>query len=337
MNYYKAKILAATALSTVIPLEYIFKAFKNRYILAYHRVLPSKIAQQFRMQDSVWISVETFHDDIKWMKSHGDIVDLDTILDFNLTNNKPLFSITFDDGWIDNYEYAFPVLKQHNLPATIFLVTNAIETGHLFWVEDFLYKVAQLSDSTPDDIISDKITEFYQKAGATKPNITDSRFLAEGFAELIKPYKISDREALLHDIYHELGIDPEPLTGQILKWADIVKMSKQGIEFGSHTHTHEILQYAENEVIKRELKFSKDIIFENIGKPVKYFCYPNARYRNDNAGLIKEAGYEYAFRIHNLPLDKLQDKCFIPRYIMNEKTSQNKKYLLCKLLNIPKY
>ena len=114
-------------------------------------------------------------------------------------------------------------------------------------------------------------------------------------------------------------------------------MSVHGIEFGSHTHTHEILQYVENAVIEKELRVSKDMIAEKIGKPVKYFCYPNARYREDNADLIKQAGYEYAFRIHNLCLEENQNKCFIPRYIMNEMTSRNKRYLLCKLLNFPKY
>lgn len=337
MNFYKAKILAATVLGSVLPLKYFFKVSKNRYILAYHRVLPAEIAQQFRMQESMWISVDTFINDINWMKSHGNIVDLDTILDFNLPNNKPLFSITFDDGWIDNYKYAFPVLKQHNLPATIFLVTNAIETGHLFWVEDFLYKVAQSSESTSVEKTSNKLSAYYPKIGVTKPNITDTKLLAEGFAELIKPYPKSERVALLHDLYQDLGIDPEPINGQILKWPHIIEMSEQGIEFGSHTHTHEILQYADNSVIEKELMVSKDIITERTGKPVKFFCYPNARYREENADLIKQAGYEYAFRIHNLTLEENQNKYFIPRYIMNEKTSRNKRYLLCKLLKFPKY
>jgi peptidoglycan/xylan/chitin deacetylase (PgdA/CDA1 family) len=82
---------------------------------------------------------------------------------------------------------------------------------------------------------------------------------------------------------------------------------------------------------------SKNIITEKIGKPVKYFCYPNARYRNDNAYLIQQAGYEYAFRIHNLCLNENQGRYFIPRYLLNERVCHNKNYLLCRLLNIPKF
>ncbi len=337
MNLRKMKQLAAAILNVVLPLEYMLKVSRNRYVLAYHRVLPPEVARQFKMQESMWVSVDTFSDDITWMKSHGDIVDLDTILDFSVPNKRPMFSITFDDGWIDNYEHAFPILKKNNVSATIFLVTHAIETGRLFWVEDFLYKVAQLSETKPGSIINGILTSHYSKAGIKQPDRTDAKRLAERFAEFIKPFTQGERDALLRDLYRDLEIDPEPLCDQILKWSHIVDMSEQGIEFGSHTHTHEILQYADNAVVERELAVSRDIIAEKTGKPVRYFCYPNARYRDENADFIKQAGYEYAFRIHNLCLEESQDKCFVPRYIMNEMSSRNKNYLLCKLLNFPKF
>lgn len=337
MNLNKTKQLIATALGTILPLEYIFKVSRNRYILAYHRVIPSPLALQFNMQNSMWISVDTFNDDIIWMKNHGDIVDLDTILDFNTPNSRPLFSITFDDGWMDNYDHAFPILKKHNIPATIFLVTDAIETGHLFWVEDLLYKVAQLPETKPIGILNNTLLSYYRKAGAEQPDNTDTQQLSEGLAELIKPFPRENRAAFLNDLYHDLGIDPEPISGQILNWSNVIEMGKHGIEFGSHTHTHEILKYIDNDIIADELATSKKIIIEKTNKPVRYFCYPNARYRSDNAELINRAGYEYAFRIHNLRLNKDQSRYFVPRYLLNERTCHNKNYLLCKLLNLPKF
>ena len=337
MNLSKVKQLAATALGTVLPLEYILKVSRRRYILAYHRVLPDDIARRYRMQDSMWVSVNTFNNDISWIRKRGDIVDLDTILDFSTPNKRPLFSITFDDGWVDNYEYAFPILKQHKAPATIFLVTNAIETGHLFWVEDFLYKIAELSGNESNDSLNDVLLDFYRKAGAGLPIVTDTRILAEGLAEVLKPLPVEDRTALLSRLYQQLGIDSEPLSDQILKWQDIKEMSKYGIEFGSHTHTHEILRYADDDIILDELLTSKRIIEEKTGKAARYFCYPNARYRSDNAAQIKQAGYTGAFRIHNLCVKEHQDRYFIPRYLLNEKVSANKNYLLCRLLNLPKF
>lgn len=337
MNLNKTKQLIATVLGTVLPLEYTFKVSKNRYILAYHRVIPSALAQQFNMQDSMWISVDTFNDDIIWMKNHGDIVDLDTILDFDTPNSRPLFSITFDDGWMDNYDHAFPILKKYNIPATIFLVTDAIETGHLFWVEDLLYKVAQLSETQSTRTFRNILLSHRVKAGGKPPDSANMQQLAEGLAELIKPFPKKNRSAFLYDLYQDLGIDPNPISGQILNWSNVIEMGKHGIEFGSHTHTHEILKYIDNDIIADELATSKKIITDKTNKPVRYFCYPNARYRNDNADLINQAGYEYAFRIHNLRLNKDQSRYFVPRYLLNERTCHNKNYLLCKLLNLPKF
>jgi len=337
MNFYNLKLLAATALTKALPLEYTLRTFRNRYILAYHRVVPPALATKFNMQNSMWISAETFNEDICWMKNHGDIVDLDTILDFRTSNQRPLFSITFDDGWIDNYSHAFPIIKKHNIPATIFLVTDAIETGHLFWVEDLLYKIAQLSSEGSNAKINNLLLSYFTKAGGKQPDDTDTTLLAEGLAELIKPFSKDNRAAFLTELYNGLGIDPAPMSDQILSWSNILEMDKYGIEFGSHTHTHEILQYADNKKIEKELKVSRDIIRKKTGKTVRYFCYPNARYRDNNAKLIEQAGYEYAFRIHNLRIRDNQNRYFVPRYLLNERTSQNKNYLLCKLLGFPKF
>ena len=337
MNLNKAKQLVATVLATVLPLEYIFKLSKNRYIVAYHRVIPSTVARQFNMQESMWVSVDTFNDDIIWMRNHGDIVDLETILDFDTPNSRPLFSITFDDGWMDNYDNAFPILKHHNIPATIFLVTDAIETGHLFWVEDLLYKVAQLSQTKPIGALNNILLSYYTKAGVGQPENTDTQQLSEGLAELIKPFPKENRSAFLNDLYQDLGIDLEPISGQILNWSNVIEMGKHGIEFGSHTHTHEILKYIDNDIITDELATSKKIITDKTNKPVRYFCYPNARYRDDNADLLTQTGYQYAFRIHNLRLNKNQNNYFIPRFLLNERVCHNKNYLLCRLLGFPKF
>lgn len=337
MNFNKVKQLAATTLNTVLPLEYMLKVSRRRYILAYHRVLPVNIAKDYNMQDSMWISVETFNDDIEWMKKNGDIVDLETILDFSVPNDRTMFSITFDDGWKDNYEYAFPILMRQNIPATIFLVTSAIETGHLFWVEDFLYKIALLRAEKSAEDINRVLLKHHSKLSDQPINIENTMQIAEKVAELIKPAPVQARAELLENIYHDLQIDPEPINDQILKWSDIIEMSKNGIEFGSHTHTHEILKYASDETITSELTVSKKLISDKTGKSVKYFCYPNARYRSDNEKHIEQAGYEYAFRIDNLYLNETENRYFIPRYLLNERVCRNKSYLLCRLLNIPKF
>ena len=283
----------------------------------------------------MWTSPDTFDNDLLWLKNHGHIVDLKTILNFDIPNDKPLFSITFDDGWIDNYIYAFPILKKHETTATIFLVTEAIETGHLFWVEDLLYKVALLGHDNIDVI--NTLSRYIVRAGLSVPQPTNIKTLTEMLAELLKPFPKNDRDVLLGKLYNDMNLDKSPLHDQIMSWDNIFEMSDYGIEFGSHTHTHEILQYASHDTVKKELEVSKSIIEEKLSRPVTFFCYPNARYRDDNALSVSSAGYKYAFRIHNRHLKDTHDKYFIPRFLMNEKVCKNKNYLICRLLGLPKF
>lgn len=330
-----AKQQTANLLNSLFPLEYILKRRRNRYILSYHRVVPAEQAHRFHMQRSMWVSVETFRKDMEWFGNHGELVDLDTILNSEEDHDRPLFSITFDDGWIDNYQHAYPVLKALNIPATIFLVTGAVETGDIFWVEDFLYKIATLDDHDTKhaiEVLVDAATQSGADSGAAP---RDRSLLAEIVTENLKPLGENERKRILDEIYNRLNLDCKPLRNEILNWDQIREMLANGISFGSHTHNHVILQYADDMLIRNELEISRDIMKERLGSNPEYFCYPNARYRPDNAELLKTAGYRFAFRMHNIPLKSGYDDYFIPRYLLNEHLCSNRNMLMCKLLEIP--
>lgn len=336
MYLHRFKKAAASFAAIIFPLGIIYRLTKRRYIFCYHRVVPKKYAAKFSMHEAMWISPETFSDDISWMKLNGEIVSLDSILDFSQDNDRPLFSITFDDGWVDNYDYAFPILKEHNVTATIFLVTNAINTGEIFWVEDFLYKISALNNqnSAKDNII--KLQYICKKHDLKdyedKLSLTE---LGAYYAEFLKTKIRNERNILLMELYECLGLDSKLLQGEILTWDQIREMKKYGIKFGSHTHRHEILEYADNDLISEELKVSKNILEDKLGDAITLFCYPNARYRQDNSELLRESGYKYGFILGNKPCESGNDDYYIPRFLLCERMSINKDYLLCKLLKLP--
>jgi len=334
----QTKYLAATVLNKVLPLNSIFKLLNKRYIIAYHRVVPQSKALNLRMQNSMWVSPETFSNDIDWMLKHGDIVNLDTILDFNIQNKKPLFSITFDDGWVDNYETAYPILNSYSIPATIFLVTDTVGTGNFFWVEDFLYKISAIFiDGNPEDTLHKlKLCANKYNIQACKEN-DELQSFAEHFIEQIKPMERNSRINILQETYKTLQLDPDPIQGEILTWDQISEMHENNIEFGSHTHTHEILQYSSEKTALNELETSKKIIDKKLNDQIKYFCYPNARYNDDSPKHVRNSGYSHAFRIHDLAVTPEMNPYLAPRFLLNETVCKNKNYLMCKLLMLPKF
>ena len=65
---------------------------------------------------------------IRYLRAHYDVVPLEDLIS---TGSDNACAITFDDGWRDNYVTAFPILRAHGVPATIFLATNLVGTDRL--------------------------------------------------------------------------------------------------------------------------------------------------------------------------------------------------------------
>ena len=105
-------------------------------ILMYHRVNPSIDLQDQRIA----VTPEAFEEQMDWLVSHGwEGVSLQEAItqlrSHDISRNKKQVVITFDDGFLDNYEYAFPVLKKYRMPATIFLTSCKVDKN-----PDFLKK-----------------------------------------------------------------------------------------------------------------------------------------------------------------------------------------------------
>lgn len=332
--YLKNRISDLT--EKVVSLDRIIAQKCNRYILAYHRILPDEAAQGEYVQSCMWTAAKTFEEQIKWMLKRGEIVDIEKILDFSGENTRPLFSITFDDGWKDNYDHAFPILKRYGTTATVFVVTSAVKTGRLLWPDEAVKK----TDSALKNGKKREILFFIKDSLALsarrlfRGNIYE---IFDHYVEYLKELDLAERERQLRAYYAHIGADLEPIEGFMLNWNEISEMDAYGIRFGSHTHTHIILKNSTERAILDELTLSKTILEERLKKPVDIFSYPNARYNNNDAELLRRTGYKYGFRLHNLPLRKSHSRYFIPRVLLYEKTCSNQNCLKLKLLGVPRF
>jgi peptidoglycan/xylan/chitin deacetylase (PgdA/CDA1 family) len=90
-------------------------------VLMYHHILPKG--------GFIASSIDEFEKQMKFLAENGyKSLTSEEFLEFKKGKNfKKAVFITFDDGWRDNYYYAYPILKKYNLKATIFLVTEWIE------------------------------------------------------------------------------------------------------------------------------------------------------------------------------------------------------------------
>ena len=253
------------------------------WILMYHRILPESLAKQYNEEAGMYVTPETFEQHITWLNEIMTPVRLkDWVSEDNLAKKKPgnYFAITFDDGWRDNYQYAFPVLKEKEIPATIFLVSNMMDTKNIFWPNRLARVAKYLLDPNKQSFNMEK---FRAKLGVDINNssldISDIIYHAKNFSdvELIK---------WLDDLEQELDIKND--NRQLLSWQEIKEMeSSDLIDMGAHTKHHtRLLDSVENSTIDDEVIGCKDVLQQNIQSPIDLFCYPNGDFSDYSAELV---------------------------------------------------
>jgi peptidoglycan/xylan/chitin deacetylase (PgdA/CDA1 family) len=305
---------------------------RQRYVLCYHRVIPASQAQREWVHEAMWVSPQSFDAHIRWMLSIGEVVSLDRLLDFQSPNQRPLFALTFDDGWRDNLVHALPIIRRHRVPATVYLATSFMDDGRLIWPEDLTMKSAAASASMPCAALSAAVIDLAPEP-ARLPRAKPKRML-EAAIEQLKHLPEYERERRLRDYFTTIGAPAAPLLGQMMTWEDAAEMQRAGVDIGSHSHTHRIFSEATPEQIESELRRSRSRIREELNHEVRTFAYPNARYRGDEGEVLARAGYRHAFRLHNLTVQSDVDPYFIPRFIADEVTCASPAYFKFRLLGL---
>jgi peptidoglycan/xylan/chitin deacetylase (PgdA/CDA1 family) len=284
----------------------------------------------------MWISPKRFVQQIQWMRSIGEIVDFARILNTDLPNDRPWFALTFDDGWKDNYEQAFPILKNHQVPAVIFLATNAVNNGTLFWPEDISTKIRHFLNNHTEIQVQKALIDYWPGTGfdkrAYKVNVME---MVEGWIDKLKFVSEVERQQRINDCYKRLELSNTPLQGYIMSWDESREMLKYGVKFGSHTHNHTILKGLPENLIESELRRSKKTITEKLQVEVDSFCYPNASYNEKEGVLLARCGYRYGFCLNNRTLRHCTDSYYIPRFLVSERLTATPAYFNLRLLEVP--
>jgi poly-beta-1,6-N-acetyl-D-glucosamine N-deacetylase len=112
-----------------------------------------------------------------------------------------------------------------------------------------------------------------------------------------------------------------------MSWGQIKEISEENfVEIGNHSHTHEYLADENNEVIREDIEKSISIFKTNLGKNSNFFSYPFGEYSNNFKNIIKQFGFEFAFGQHSGVIDETKDFYELPRYPINEKYGEIKRF-----------
>lgn len=285
-------------------------------ILMYHRVSPKIDPWSLRS-----LSPQSFETQIKYFSKNYEILSLDRLIEY-IVQGEPFpekaVVMTFDDGYKDNYRYAYPILKRYNIPATIFLTTGHIGTGSLFWWDKVSYCIQQTS---LDKINLKGFGSFSLRSEKEKYRAKSA--LLEGLKKL--PGKKKD--LLIDELRAISGEEIPDDLGEnlILSWDEIKEMSCDGIAFGAHTVNHPIIKNLPFDQAKWEIIQSKKDIEKMIGNPVTAFSYPNGIFSPDIAELVRTSGFKCAVAVSPCGPISLNDSLYgLGRIIIEEDFSKSK-------------
>ena len=112
-----------------------------------------------------------------------------------------------------------------------------------------------------------------------------------------------------------------------MTWDQIREISKENfVEIGNHSHTHEYLVEESNKLIKNDIKKSISIFKKELGKNSDFFSYPFGEYSLEFKEIIKSFNFKYAFGQHSGVIDETKDFFELPRYPINEKYGEIKRF-----------
>ena len=176
-------------------------------------------------------------------------------------------AITFDDGWRDNFDHAWPILRGSQVPATIYLVSDLVGTRYSFW-PNTLARFLAAANSRAD----------WPGWLRERADQNDGRPLdADAIDAVIMRCKAAFSDAEMQARLRELEAGTAVAPRDVMSWDEVETLHRSGlVRFGSHTRRHTRLStIADGPQLHDEVIESKRLIAERLGAPVNTFCYPN--------------------------------------------------------------
>lgn len=203
-------------------------------------------------------------------------------------------AVTFDDGFLDNYSVAYPILRKHGVPATFFVTTDFVDSNQPIWFEVVAFAFLALPVGSIRHPLSG------EQALPSQP-AREARLL-ELNQTMSKLKKSPDSERVSYVAHLMTLVDASALSaawkkfGGAMKWEHVAEIAKHNIEIGSHSVSHPILSRTTASVMTKELTESKRTLEKVTGQPVDLLAYPVGGESHFSAEVIrvaKEAGYAF--------------------------------------------
>ena len=282
-------------------------------ILTLHHVRPWR-ERGFAPNRLLEITPEFLDQTLTLIKAQGyDIVSLDEAVARLLSPLSQRFfvALTFDDGYRDNLDHAWPVLAKHGVPWTLFVTAGFAErTARLWWLEmeEAIRALPRFILDLPDGGFS-----------ARTESDREKQLTFETLYWRLRKGPEAILLSAISDLVRQAGIDSAALVErECLPWETLRSLAgAPGVTIGAHTLSHPMLAKHPQEFARTEIVESKARLEAELGLPIRHFAYPVGDPTSAGSrdfALVRDAGFvsavttrpghlapEHAAHLHALP------------------------------------
>lgn len=293
-----AATLQRTGMATLIGAH--TRRVSTPLVVGYHRVVDDFDAHARGCMPSLLITTKTLEKQIDWIGRRFDFADpdgMDAWLNGARPGSKPVAVITFDDGYRDVYENAFPLLRRKGIPAVFFMVTDLIGTTGL-QIHDELYVLMTRALPTWKEPRAD-MQKLLAEAKVNSLSLAGVASALDDAAAATRALLAVLTQAQILRIMQVLRLKVGPPRDNdeftTMDWDMLAEMQRCGMKIGSHTRSHALLTNESAEKIRNELRGSRRALENRLGPGIRHFAYPDGRFDALVVNTMVDAGYRFGY------------------------------------------
>jgi peptidoglycan/xylan/chitin deacetylase (PgdA/CDA1 family) len=256
-------------------------------ILTFHKIRPVRADERIYANAKFEITPEHLEEIIHFFQQQGyhfiSSDDLPNILSHPQCQRNVVF--TFDDGYLDNLVYAYPILKKHNIPFTLFITTNLAERKPIILGD--LLEILVLSSKRLVVPLGEERIEFYWDSATERENVY------RGLRSLLLGLDPGIGSAALLKLMETYHLDIYKILSEVaLSWEQIKLLDNDPlVTIGSHSAQHPMLTRLTLDAARSEIVDSKNILETHLNHDICHFSYPFGEAGVREYQITKDAGF----------------------------------------------
>jgi peptidoglycan/xylan/chitin deacetylase (PgdA/CDA1 family) len=252
-----------------------------------------------------YVDADSFATNLVFLKQYMNFVSMETAIEILRGESEPVPNavvLTFDDGYLNHFDTALPIMESLEIPGIFFVVSSMVGAQTPFWFDrldyalqhnvsdmcqiDCLGSIQQVDGSNVLRLREDMI-KLFRRIESESKNDLDIALLAQPVIEQVESIKGCSLLSHYADGTHPCTI----ASPEVVRAAAASKY----VSIGSHTSDHVRLTHIDGGEIENQLSSSFECISARTGKPPKVFCYPSGNYDCRAVAIVRDSPYEVAF------------------------------------------